>query len=432
MVEVKKVCIICFKMVPYADNWGGAQRVFYYANALTKAGYKVDVMAGRGEKQFEDRNCDFNRLFFKTPITMSSVSSNRTQVTKKTLKNTIKSYIIKEVKGIDYSMNNDPDKGMGFFSQLWLVYNWKKIKQQMIKEMYDYVIISAPPFGLFMPLYLKRIKKITGCKLILDYRDPWNCWNDHKGVSLKREKSAINMADAIVVTNANHKEKISEDFNYPLDKVFVVMNGYDKQLWNKAEEMYVEQENPDKLIMSIVGSITLAKSRYRDASKLLRAIDKFSHKDEILLRVVGTNELKENIQEIWNVEIPNFDIVPLVPQIESLKYMLDSDVLINLHTVEDNSSRYLIAGKDFDYYRSGGLLFSINSSYSLEHRFIKDNDLGYVAINTEESIGDVLNQVYEQWIASKRNLKKRTLPENDIYSRDYQNSLWTGIFKQLS
>lgn len=308
----------------------------------------------------------------------------------------------------------------------------EKIKQQMIKEMYDYVIISAPPFGLFMPLYLKRIKKITGCKLILDYRDPWNCWNDHKGVSLKREKSAINMADAIVVTNANHKEKISEDFNYPLDKVFVVMNGYDKQLWNKAEEMYVEQENPDKLIISIVGSITLAKSRYRDASKLLRAIDKFSHKDEILLRVVGTNELKENIQEIWNVEIPNFDIVPLVPQIESFKYMLDSDVLINLHTVEDNSSRYLIAGKDFDYYRSGGLLFSINSSYSLEHRFIKDNDLGYVAINTEESIGDVLNQVYEQWIASKRNLKKRTLPENDIYSRDYQNSLWTGIFKQLS
>lgn len=150
------------------------------------------------------------------------------------------------------------------------------------------------------------------------------------------------------------------------------------------------------------------------------------------MRVVGTNELKENIQEIWNVEIPNFDIVPLVPQIESFKYMLDSDVLINLHTVEDNSSRYLIAGKDFDYYRSGGLLFSINSSYSLEHRFIKDNDLGYVAINTEESIGDVLNQVYEQWIASKRNLKKRTLPENDIYSRDYQNSLWTGIFKQLS
>jgi len=321
---------------------------------------------------------------------------------------------------------------MGFFSQLWLFHNWNRIKQQMRGERYDYVIISAPPFGLFTPFFLKRIKKLSGCKLILDYRDPWNCWNDHKGLSFKREKSTAQLSDAIVATNNNHRQKISEDFNYPLDKVFVVMNGYDKQMWNMAEEAYEEMGSNGKLIMSIVGSITLAKSRYRDASKLLRAIDKFPHKEEILLRVVGTNELRENVQNIWKVNIPNFEIIPLVPQIESLKYMLGSDVLINLHTVEDNSSRYLIAGKDFDYYRSGGILFSINSCYSLEHKFIKVNDLGYVAVNTEESIGEVLNQVYEKWISNGRNLKKRTLPDEDIYSRDYQNTLWANIFKQLS
>ncbi len=432
MFEGKKVCVICYKMVPYADTWGGAQRVFYYANALTKEGYKVDVIAGRGEKQFEDRKCDFNRIFYKAPINMSSVSSNRTQVTKKSLKGIIKGYIIKKVKDLDYSMNNDPDKGMGFFSQLWFHHNWKEIKQQMIKERYDYVIISAPPFGLFTPFYLSRIKKHTGCKLILDYRDPWNCWNDHKGLSLKREKSAVRLSDAIVVTNDNHRLKISEVFNYPLEKVFVVMNGYDKQLWNKAEKEYVDSGNNDKLVISIIGSIKLAKSRYRDASKLLRAIDKFPHKEDVFLRVVGTNELKENVQSIWNVDIPNFEIIPLVPQIESLKYMLGSDLLVNLHTVEDNSSRYLIAGKDFDYYRSGGLLFSINSSYSLEHKFIKDNELGYVAVNTEENIGEVLHQVYEKWVLNGRNLKKRTLPEEDVYSRDYQNMLWSNIFKQMS
>lgn len=432
MFEGMRVCIICYKMVPYADTWGGAQRVFYYANALTKEGYKVDVIAGRGEKQFEDRNCDFNRIFYKAPINMSSVSSNRMQVTKKSLKSTIKSYIIKKVRELDFFMNNDPDKGMGFFSQLWFHHNWKEIKQQMVKERYDYVIISAPPFGLFTPFYLKRIKKLTGCKLILDYRDPWNCWNDHKGLSLKREKSSVRLSDAIVVTNDNHRQKISEDFSYPADKVFVVMNGYDKQLWNKAEEEYVYSGNNNKLIISIIGSIKLAKSRYRDASNLLRAIDKFPHKEDILLRVVGTNELKENIQSIWGVNIPNFDIIPLVPQIESLKYMLGSDVLVNLHTIEDSSSRYLIAGKDFDYYRSGGILFSINSSYSLEHKFIKENGLGYVAVNTVESIGEVLNQVYEKWISNGRNLKKRALPQEDVYSRDYQNTLWSNIFKQMS
>ncbi len=98
MEESKKVCIICYKMVPYADNRGGAQRVFYYANALVKAGYKVDVIAGRGEKQYEDRDCDFNRIFYKAPVNMSSVSSNRTQVAKKTFKSAIKGFIVKRVK----------------------------------------------------------------------------------------------------------------------------------------------------------------------------------------------------------------------------------------------------------------------------------------------------------------------------------------------
>lgn len=431
MAEGKKVCIICYKMVPYADNWGGAQRVFYYANALTKEGYAVDVIAGRGEKQFEDRDCEFNRIFYKTPISMSKVSSNRTQVTKKTLKGTVKGYIIKKIKGLDYSMNNDPDKGMGFFSQLWLYHNWKEIKQQMIKERYDYVILSAPPFGLFTPFYLKRIKQLTGCKLILDYRDPWNCWNDKKGLSFKREKTALHLADAVVVTNDNHRQKIAEDFDYPLEKVFIVMNGYDMELWKKAEKECSVPAESNKLIISIIGSVTLAQSRYRDASKLLRSIDKFPYKNDLLLRVVGTNEKKEKVQEIWNVDIPNFEIIPLVPQIESLKYMINSDVLVNLHTIEDNSSRYLIAGKDFDYYRSGGLLLSINSSYSLEHKFIKDNGIGYVAVNTEESITEVLKQVYEKWISNGKKILKRSVPSEDIYSRDYQNTQWTSIFNQL-
>ena len=431
MEESKKVCIICYKMVPYADNWGGAQRVFYYANALVKAGYKVDVIAGRGEKQYEDRECSFNRIFYKAPVSMSSVSSNSTKVAKKTFKSAIKGFIIKRVKALDYSMNNDPDKGMGFFSQLWLFRNWKDIKSQMTKERYNYVIISAPPFGLFTPYFLKRLRRLTGCKLLLDYRDPWNCWNDKRGLSFKREKSAIRLSDAIVVTNDNHRQKIAEDFKYPLERIFVVMNGYDKVLWTRAEKEYQKSKESGKLIISIVGSITLAKSRYRDASKLLKAIDHFPHKDELLLRVVGTNESKENVQDIWNVEIPNFDIIPLVPQIDSLKYMLDSDVLINLHTVEDNSSRYLIAGKDFDHYRSGGQLLSINSNYSLEHKFIKDNGIGYVAINTEESISAVLNYIYESWVSNGRKINKRSLPDEDIYSRDYQNSLWTRIFNQL-
>lgn len=431
MIVQKKICVICYKMVPYADNWGGAQRVFYYANHLAKAGHKVDVIAGKGDVKYEDRKCDFSRIFFKPLISFSSVSSRKKEESKSKKKVSIKGRIIKVVKNLDYHINNDPDRGMGFYSFLWMFHNWNKIKHLMIKEKYDYVIVSAPPFGLFSPYFLRNIKKLSGCKLILDYRDPWNCWNDHKGLSLLREKSAIRLSNAIVVTNDNHKQKIVDCFDFPKDKIFVIMNGYDSQMWKQVESNYQKKGDKDKLTISIVGSITLAHSRYRDASNLLKAIDKFPYKQDILFRVVGTNESENQVQHKWNVEIPNFEIVPLVPQIESLKYMIDSDVLVNLHTVEDNSSRYLIAGKDFDYYRSGGQLFSINSSYSLEHKFIKDNGLGYVAVNTEECILEVLNQVYDSWISNGRKLPKRLIPSEEIYSRDYQNSLWEKMFNQL-
>ena len=43
----KKILIITYEMIPFADNWGGCQRIYYLAQALVSAEYKIWVASSK-------------------------------------------------------------------------------------------------------------------------------------------------------------------------------------------------------------------------------------------------------------------------------------------------------------------------------------------------------------------------------------------------
>ena len=99
---------------------------------------------------------------------------------------------------------------------------------------------------------------------------------------------------------------------------------------------------------------------------------------------------------------------------------MESDVLVNFHTIEDDSSKYLIAGKIFDYYRSGAKILSINSSESFERKFVLNNDLGYYSRNELQQLKSTIETIYQDWITSD-NFSSRRENFDLKYSRQFQN-----------
>ena len=123
-------------------------------------------------------------------------------------------------------------------------------------------------------------------------------------------------------------------------------------------------------------------------------------------------------------------MVDSVSQSESFHWMMKSHVLVNFHTTTDNSSKYLIAGKIFDYYRSGAKILSINGEESYERYFVEHNNAGYYSPNDVKQILNTLGNIYRDWAKDRKSFHRHS-SVNRIYSRQYQNDVAKKIVFNL-
>lgn len=389
-------------MAPYSKNWGAMQRVFYYANFLTKNNFRVTVFASKNTRNlYEIKNSsDFNIVHFDNSIqnlvpidhSRKKYPENRTRV----LLIFIKKYLKQLIKLLESSIYNEPSIGAGINSHLWIKKHQDNIITHIEKHNYDNLILSVPPFGILQPRFINKVKKSINGYLVIDYRDPWNCWNKSKGLAFLREKKILKLSDKIITTNNNHLEKLISDFKLPSNKISVIMNGYDEVLWQEIENNNNYVDKSDKLIISYVGTISFKRNHFRNCTTFLEAFMNFTHKDKLLLRFVGV-ELSDDERDNLERKYPGVEFISKVTQAESFNLMLQSHILMNIHTANDESSKYLIGGKLFDYYRSKKIILSVNSHYSYEFKFISENNLGYCVENNLIDINNVLNEIYIDW-----------------------------------
>lgn len=413
---MKNIAIICYNMIPYVYNWGCAQRVYYYASLLGES-HNVHVISYKEscEPNYFNKVINFKQLFLEKKL--------RNNLDKSIYSKVVRLYrrIINSILyASDNFINNEPNKGMGVESKMWMVNNSENIINYLKQNHINDLIISVPPFGILIPSFIDDVKKNISGNIIIDYRDPWNCWNNKYGLSFIRERKILNIVDQIIVTNTQHRDRLIKDFKIKNDKFLILSNGYDREIWEKIN---VNLNPCDKLVISYIGSICLNKrGGYRDISFFLKALDKCPFKKRILLRIVGSNTFDvDKINKYYNVLIPNMELIPFVSQCDSLRFMKNSDILMNIHTELNDSSKYLMAGKIYDYYRSGTKILSINSIDSFEHKFIKENCLGYCSVNNVDEIVKVLNIIYETWKINNNMPRNAVLDKK--YSRQYQNDL---------
>ncbi|HXB39765.1 MAG TPA: glycosyltransferase [Bacteroidia bacterium] len=112
---------------------------------------------------------------------------------------------------------------------------WQKIKDILIKENIKTIIVSGDPFLFY---YATQLKKETGCRLILDYRD---LWNDHSfyrkyfrltdkqwNFFEEAENSALKTCDIVITVDEHLKQILSQRLaSEEENKIHVIHNGFD-------------------------------------------------------------------------------------------------------------------------------------------------------------------------------------------------------------
>jgi glycosyltransferase involved in cell wall biosynthesis len=427
------VAIITFHMPPYTSSWGGSQRMFYLSEYLVREGVQVSVYCLKQDssstKRLESVNvCPISIPWFKSSskqsafLNSASIPPSNTSFYKRYLKNV--------ASGILKSIFNDLSPNDLLRSLLYLRKLKKRLERDIqAKRIYNTVLVSAPPFYLLtiIPFIKKKYPKMV---VIADYRDPWHVW--HKGSIISRllEKRSLFYSDYAIFTNKALAIETSRMFNVPNNKVKVVSNGYSECAW---KEVVSKGGLHDFFTINYVGSLSISDepSAYRDVTIFMESLSELvSQGMPIKVNFYGVlsslnNKRVNEYREKLKGSIGFF--APVSPS-DSLKLMLQSDMLLLLHTARDNSGRFLINGKFYDYIAAGRPIFYIGQPSDLHWHEIVKTGLGHVATNTKPVITKAIKSAFDSWCAGESDLSDI---DKSPYSRESQYSEVAKLIKGL-
>lgn len=150
------------------------------------------------------------------------------------------------------------------FSVRWKK-NFEKTIPDLIRESkIDKVIVSGPPYRYIANTYQLK-QEFPDLEVILDYRDPWNDFNDPFPISEERheyerklEKEMLQKVDKVITVSEFQKRLILE--TEPQANVFVVPNGFDSE--DAATTKIRTKEPSDKIKLVHFGTLHYLKDYY--------------------------------------------------------------------------------------------------------------------------------------------------------------------------
>jgi glycosyltransferase involved in cell wall biosynthesis len=414
--------IITWSMIPFVSGWGGSQRIYYLAEEMVKKGSRVDVVccAPHGRKVYQIKEkIHFNIFgldFRGNKITQDHFSEieNDQSVIESGIKKSMISVMINWFLRLPNLIFNESNFRTGSKIYMWIQINKKAILNIAERGKYDYAIISGPPHTLF---FLAPILKKSKVKVVLDYRDPWNLWRTGYPISSIKEKKFLGMADLVVCTNENMKVSLAKKYGVNSEKIHVVGNGYSVEKWRGLKKNLSVRSQRDTFKISYVGSINLGTyAHFRDCTELLEAWDSFRQNKNVKLCFIGVNDY--NKLDLINFNKRQIEVKGQVSVDASFAEMQDTDVLLVMHTAEDESGKYIVSAKLYDYIRAGTYILAIGHPQDIHKKIVEELSVGMFSENKKSAIEEALECLYVKW----KN-HKLCLGQNDIeaFSREYQN-----------
>lgn len=413
-------------MIPYSLTWGGCQRMYYLASELEKAGHEVDIVALRssGYDTF-GKELLHNVTFVegeKQPVGTEIPTGGASLYNK---------FLIRFIKKVDALLFNEITPGNGIQTFLRAKKAESHIKEKLSQKDYDAVIISGPPFALFR--LNKLIKKRSKATLIMDYRDPWNLWKDGNAMCARREKKFQSLADVIVCTNRALCDDMSSKYSIDRSRYYVIANGFSQSL--PLEDSNDTVELADGMNIVYTGSVVFTNSKddYRNPMQLLKAFKQLIDERyrDIDLWFVGAGLSNKTYIDNLIIECSgHLHILGQVPESVAKTYLKKSDVCLLLHTAEDNSGRYLVSGKAYDYIQMKKYIFSVSRQDSQHAAILNEYNIGINVTNSYDAILKGMRDCYDKW----KNSGFNHIYDNvnvDSFSRHNQIKNYIGLIESV-
>lgn len=271
----------------------------------------------------------------------------------------------------------------------WVPFAVKKGIELVKKNEIGIVIATCPPRSALFAAYI--ISKITGAKLVLDYRDPWTGYNwqkkKKKSSFLYRllEKTLVRKASALVVCTDYMKRSLENVLKANPKKIRVITNGY----------------NPDSIKPIAPGEGTFnliyAGNFYGDRNlrMLIGPILKLQKEstDEFRIRVhVYGNCQKEDLVAFKKAKLEKVLIQHnRVSHSKIQEYLAGSDVLF-LPSGQD--VLYALPYKLYDYLKAHRPILAVAPTDSELHHFMDCYSVGECAeLNNSDSIYQALYKI---------------------------------------
>ena len=416
----RNILILTESMKPFSNDWGSCQRVYYYSKLFADFGYSVFIITRNNSelKSGEYSLDNFKVISFDAGISDKnrklSLRSKIIEYCKK------RKFIFNSLKFIFRLLYSEPNVFRGKESVSWAKFNLNNILNFIKTHNIDLVIISGPPFGLFR--LTKKLKK-AGIKIVLDYRDPWNLWYEKFSFSNKYEKKAIKRANLIVTSTSSLCQRIIK--KYGAENVVPILNGYDQNIWSQYEN-YQKHKN-DFFVISYIGYILINQSpEFRDPNIFLDAcMDFLSNHEDVFVQFIGVGDKLDYIK----YKHENLIFKNSVPVEEAIKIMIDSNLLVAIHTASDMSGDYIVCGKIYDYLKSGNRILSVGNYANCNKDLIESNRAGTQVNNDKNDILKALENEYKNW---KNNVKCSPIITNySEYDREHQNRLFLNEINKL-
>lgn len=412
--------------------------MYFLAEYLQNKGFELNVVHSKG-KFYGDFGMPVK--FHRIPIGKNS-PTDTSHGSSSNPENRIQQITIKNAKFFLQKSNlsffenlifNDPNPWMGIIGYLFV----RNARNAILKTIKDraikFVIISGPPFLLFSiaPVIKKHFPDV---KIIFDYRDPWNTMRSPY-VSTLLEKKYLRFADRFVFLNDRMLKDSVLKYGLPETRCETVLNGYSIKDWNEVQEEFLDSPRNtmpanNRMVILCIGSGNFGVGGIRDIATFFDSFEIFQKNKKILLRFVGITPSKES-EEVKQRFSSNIEIISAVSLHTSFKYMLDSDILILIHTKEE-TAKYVLTGKLFDYIRSGKVIFGIGKKDTYFLDFIALYKLGLVCDNQSVEILRNLELLYKHWEEGTLNQIRQNVGLNiEDYSRDGQNAKYLKILQSF-
>jgi glycosyltransferase involved in cell wall biosynthesis len=287
-----------------------------------------------------------------------------------------------------------PDARVG-----WNKYAIQAASKLLAEEKFEAVITTSPPHS--SQLIGLALKQQFGIRWIADLRDPWTdiyYYKDlqHTAWAKKRdahyEREVIEKADALLVTSSDTRRLfLAKAPQVESAKIKVLPNGFD-------EEDFQDPSAPptDAFVITYTGTIT----ETYNIEMFLKALSEVAsrHADiPFRLRFVGKISALVHQQVVDSGLEPITEVIPFVPHSESVKYLLNSTILLmGIPDVENNFC--ILPGKLFEYLAANKPIICIGPLHSDADRIIDECGAGRVFhYAAYDLMVDHLDQLTQGW-----------------------------------